>query len=84
MEFKISFVFCVFSPLTTSGNALSIKLLDCQFWITEMADILLKLAAKKQIRTFEKAKGKDHVQDQTYSSPKLVKKTRQTDKQTTR
>jgi hypothetical protein len=37
------------------------ELLDCQFWITEMADILLKLAAKKQIRTFEKAKGEDQL-----------------------
>jgi hypothetical protein len=82
MQFKISFVFCVFSPLTRSGNALSMELLDCQFWTTEMADVLLKLAAKKQIRTFEKAKGGDHVQDQTYSSPKLVKKTnKQTDRQ---
>lgn len=79
MQFRISFVFCVFSPLTKSGNTLSTEFLDCQFWTTEMADVLLKLAAKKQIRTFEKAKGGDHVQDQTYSSPKLVKKTRQTD-----
>jgi hypothetical protein len=79
MQFRISFVFCVFSPLTRSGNTLSTEFLDCQFWTTEMADVLLKLAAKKQIRTFEKAKGGDPVQDQTYSSPKLVKKTRQTD-----
>jgi hypothetical protein len=76
MQFRISFVFCVFSSLTRSGNALSMERLDCQFWTTEMTDVLLKLAAKKQIRTFEKAKGGDHVQDQTYSSPKLVKKTR--------
>ncbi|CAK9205692.1 unnamed protein product [Sphagnum troendelagicum] len=65
--------------LIRSGNALSTEFLDCQFWTTEMADVLLKLAANKQIRTLEKEKGRDHVQDQTYSSPKLVKKTRQTD-----
>jgi hypothetical protein len=34
MQFKISLVFCVFSPLTRSVNALSMELLDCQFWIS--------------------------------------------------